>query len=150
MRELAQSVPLLNNENLVPRAKMLYKTLSAGSGNIQGPGGKGRITGKVHTQSSQACFVPGRGDVGHMHLATGKFFQPFHGYLYRWVGGGADADGDQGFFQVQADAFPVQNRFLEVPDRFENIWSDQMDGAGNIGKMLDCIEHKAGSSVHQR
>ena len=85
-----------------------------------------------------------------MHLAAAQLLKAFHGELAGGIGGGADAERDERLLQVKAHGPLVKDVLLEARDRLGNVRRDKVDAVGNLGELLDGIEHYGRGGVHER
>lgn len=83
-------------------------------------GGEVGVAGEVDAEPSESGLVARARDVGEVDLAAAEFFEFIHGELGGGVGGGADGEGDEGLFEVEADGGGVEDILLEARDGLDD------------------------------
>ena len=80
------------------------------------PGGKIGLAGQVHAETPQTGLVSRCGHVRNVDFAVAEVLELFKGQLRRRIRRGADAERDEGFFEIEADGFLIQDIRLHATD----------------------------------
>ncbi len=71
-------------------------------------------------QLPQTVFITFADDVCGVHFTTGQFLEFLNAIITSGVGSGADRQGDQHFFDIQADRLAVENVLFQPSDVSDN------------------------------
>ena len=114
-----------------------------GSGHEELVGGEARVAGQIDAEAAQPALVAGRRQVGQVELAPRQLRELLHGLLGGGVGGGADAQRDQGLLEVEADGAVAEEVLAQRADGLDDRRADQVEVFGMPARTLMALSTRA-------